>query len=78
MDRDLMQFDKEEGQRNSFPFFAWQCLTLEMENRNIDLVIKDDNDMKVLIRYLVQALNTIDGKMNSAKFLIDAGALTEI
>lgn len=49
-----------------------------MNNRNVDLVIKDNNDMKIIIRFLIQALNTIDGKANSAKFFIDAGALTEI
>lgn len=78
MDRELMQFDKEDGSRFSFPFFAWQCLTLEMGGRNIDLVIKNDEDMTLLIRYLIQAMNTCDGKANSANFLIDAGALTEI
>lgn len=28
--------------KTSFPFFAWQCITLQFETRNIDLVIKDD------------------------------------
>ena len=49
-----------------------------MEGRNVDLVIKKDEDMTLLIRFLVQAMNTIDGKPNTARFLIDAGTLTEI
>lgn len=35
--------------KTSFPFFAWQCITLQFETRNIDLVIKDDKEMSRFI-----------------------------
>ena len=34
--------------------------------------------MNVFLRLLVQALNTIDGSVNSAQFYIEASALTEV
>ena len=34
------------------PFFAWQCLTIECENRDYDLVITNDNHMKNLLKFL--------------------------
>jgi len=30
---------------NQFPFFAWECLTIEFKDRNIDLVIKNELHM---------------------------------
>ena len=48
-------------------FYAWQCITLQLENREIDLVIPDDNDMDCLIEVLVEAMNTVDGCKNSAE-----------
>lgn len=26
---------------NKLPFYSWECITLELKNRNVDLVIKD-------------------------------------
>ena len=34
--------------------------------------------MNVFLRFLVQALNTIDGCVNSAQFYIEASALNEV
>ena len=42
-------------------FYAWQCITLQLENREIDLVIPDDHDMDCLIEVLVESMNTVDG-----------------
>jgi len=51
------------------PFYAWQCITLELEKRNIDLVIKDSNDMMNFIKFLIIKMNTVDGIRNSATIL---------
>lgn len=43
MDYDVMKFDKQKpGVKTSFPFFAWQCLSIQFSTRTVDLVIKDD------------------------------------
>lgn len=48
------------------PFYAWQCITLLLRNREISLVIKNEKDMANLIKLLCSELNTIDGSRNSA------------
>ena len=27
---------------DQFPFFAWECITIEFKDRNLDLVIKNE------------------------------------
>lgn len=79
LDYDVMKFDSQApGVKTSFPFFSWQCLTLVFSTRTVDLVIKDDRKMDVLVRFLVQALNTIDGRSGSANFYIEAAIINEI
>ena len=46
--------------------------------RTIDLVIKNDRQMDTFIRFLIVALNSIDGNKNSAQFLIEASSLSDI
>ena len=56
---------------SSLPFFSWQCLTLIMEDGlNVDLVIGDDREMDLLLKFLIRRLRTLDGKANSAQLLL--------
>lgn len=48
------------------PFFSWQCITLELENRSVDLVIKDEEDMMNFIKFLILKLDTINTIKNTA------------
>lgn len=74
-----MKFDNQKpGVKTSFPFFSWQCLTLVFSTRTVDLVIKEEHMMDKLVRFLVQALNTTDGKKGSANFYIEAAIINEI
>merc|ERR1719424_2510200 len=68
MEYDTIKMDNQAA-KCSFPFFAWQCITL---------LIKDDNAMNLFLRFLVQALNTMDGHQDSAQFFIDAATINEI
>jgi hypothetical protein len=54
------------------PFYSWQCITLVLEHRDVDLVILDEDDMKLLLKFLIHSLYTIDGRRDSAKSLLDA------
>ena len=73
IDYDNIRFDsQDEDKKSMYPFFNWQCLTIEITGRTIDLVIKDDNEMNLVIKFLVQALNTSDGRKGTAQFYIDA------
>ena len=71
MEPEVARKDKEdENVQCVFPFFAWQCLTLHISGRSVDLVIKNQDDMNLLLNFFVMELNTIDGMRNSAQFYI--------
>lgn len=53
-------------------FYAWQCITLQLKNREIDLVIPEDQDMDCFIEVLIEAMNTVDGNKNSAEVIYQA------
>ena len=56
---------KPPKQQTKVPFFSWECITLELPGRNIDLVIKDENDMMKFIKYLIWKLDMINNKKQS-------------
>lgn len=63
-----MMNDKE---LEEIPFYSWNCLTLCLERRDIDLVIKDEHDLKKLLQFLIFKLKTQDGVRDSAVDMID-------
>ena len=48
------------------PLYAWECITLEMKNKNVDLVIKNENDMIKLITLIIISIETKCNKKGSA------------
>ena len=48
------------------PFYSWECISIQMPHRNVDLVIKDEEDMSNLLTLLVYSIQTIDGNKGSA------------
>ena len=54
----------------TIPFHNWECITLELEFRFIDLVIEDMSEMDCFLKYLIYTLRTIDGKRNSANSIL--------
>lgn len=51
---------------------SWNCITLQLRNRDVDLVINDDKDMKIFLKYLIISLRTINGRKDSGSKLLDA------
>lgn len=49
------------------PFYAWECITLMMESREIDLVIQSESDMNDLLAFLIMELDTVDCSRNTAQ-----------
>jgi hypothetical protein len=43
------------------PFFAWQCMSITLPHREIDIVIKGQEDQNNLVKFLLFKLNTLDG-----------------
>jgi len=52
---------------DKFPFYAWECITIQMKNRDLDLIIRNDKNMREFVHYLLSKLNSIDGTKNSAQ-----------
>lgn len=48
------------------PFFSWECITLKLKDRDVDLVIRDDQQMNKLLKFLIHKLRTVDGTSGSA------------
>ena len=48
------------------PFYAWQCISLQLEKRTIDLIIESEEQMISLIKLLVYKLNILDGVSQSS------------
>ena len=53
------------------PFHSWNCITIQLPHRDIDLVIKCEESMRRLINFLVHRLRTIDGVRDSAVPLVE-------
>ena len=60
----------EKFVRGEVPFYAWQCITIKMENRDVDLVIPKEKDMDILLKFLIFELKTINGEKGSAKQIL--------
>jgi len=48
------------------PFYSWECLTLELGNRDLDLVIRSEKHMKFILKFLIQSIRTMDGRRGTA------------
>jgi len=53
------------------PFYSWNCLTIQLPHRFVDIVIKNEQHMKLLIKFLVYKMKTIDGNKNTALSLLN-------
>ena len=60
-----------KSQHNKLPFYSWDCITIQQNYRDIDLVIEDEKQMKMLIKFLVYSLETKDGNRRSAVPIIN-------
>ena len=48
------------------PFDSWNCLTLSTARKDFDIVIKDDHQMLIILRFLIQSIRSVDGQRGSA------------
>jgi len=60
----------DSGNNYDLPFYSWQCISLRMNHRDVDFVIKNERSQNKLVKYLLYKLQTIDGRAGSAKKLI--------
>ena len=58
--------DKRAFTDNKVPFNSWHCLTLQLQHRDIDLIIENEKAMKMFLKLLCYKMNSIDGTKDSA------------
>ena len=58
--------------KNDIPFYAWECLTIMLNNRNVHLVIRKESQMMMFIKFLVYRINSIDGMRDSGLVMEEA------
>ena len=61
------------GELNNLPFYCWNCITLLLPHRcgDVDLVIKSETHMRIIIKLLVHSLRTINGHKDTALVIIE-------
>ena len=68
----LNSIKKKEFQDEKVPFFAWQCVTLVLPHREVDLVIENESMMTKFLQMLIFCMNTCDLNKDSATLVKQA------
>jgi hypothetical protein len=50
----------------NLPFKSWNCITIQLAHRDVDLVIKNEMEMEIFLKFLIHNLKTVDGNKNTA------------
>ena len=58
--------------KQSMPFFAWQCMSIKLHHREVDIVVHDEKEQNNLVKYILYKINTIDGIAGSADKILTA------
>ena len=51
---------------DKLPFYSWQCISLTLKTREVDLVFKNQRQMNKFVKYIIYKMHTIDGKKDTA------------
>ena len=54
------------------PFYSWNCVTISLPSRDVDIVIRNEKDMERFLKFIIFSIKTVDGKAGSGKKLLNA------
>lgn len=57
----------DEYYKGDVPFFPWECITIQLPERDVYLIIKDENLMEQFIKLLIYHMQTVDGNKGSSR-----------
>jgi len=60
-----------EDQLDKVLFHNWDCISLELPGREVNLVIPDMDDMNHLLKFLIYKMRTLDGEKGSANNVLN-------
>ena len=61
---------RKKKELDSLPFYNWECISLELSHRSIDIVIRNQTLMDKFIKFLIYTLKTKDGVAGSSEPLL--------
>ena len=61
-----MEPNDAEKNYDNLPWYSWQCISLKLGHREVDIVIKNERSQNKLVKYLLYKLQTVDGRQGSA------------
>ena len=64
--------ENEDLRDHGLPFYSWECITLQLSDRDVYIVIRNEKLMAGFIKLLIYFLQTVDGNKDSAIGLKDA------
>jgi len=67
LNKHINQLEKLQFFKNEVPFKSWECITLQLKHRDVDLIIDNEKTMKMFLKILIYKMNTIDGSKDSGK-----------
>lgn len=68
---------KSRKELDHLPFYNWECISLELNHRSIDLVIQNQASMDKFIKFLIYTLKTVDGVAGSSEPILKEKFQTE-
>lgn len=67
MRKHMIQMTKK-SLMNRAPFYAWDCITLQIKNKgDLYLIIKNEEVMNMFLKLLIYEMQTLDGNRGTAK-----------
>ena len=61
----------EECDESRIPFFCWECITIELQNKDIDIIIRNEFEMQIFLKVMILELDSVNGKSGSLKSVRD-------
>ena len=58
--------------KGEVPFYPWECLSIQLPDRDVFLIIKNENLMEKFLKLLIYKTKTVNGNSNSSSGIEDA------
>ena len=62
----------DEFFKGEVPFYPWECLSIQLLDRDVFLIIKNESLMEKFLKLLIYKIKTVDGNCNSSSGIENA------
>lgn len=57
---------RQEDIKLDAPFYSWECLSIDVGYRDVDLVIRCEKNMQRVLKFIISGMRTLDGRKGTA------------